>query len=100
MLVDFDMTDLWKDDFPIFNCHGRVPFAFLNLRIGEAIVSIISLEAWEAWGFALFAPSKEILECFVYSVQGILQDLRIDLFILRTKLFDLGQLSRLILERD
>jgi len=33
-------------------------------------------------------------------MQGILQDLGIDLFVLRSDLFDIWQLSRLIIERD
>jgi hypothetical protein len=60
----------------------------------------MALEPGEAGGIAFFAPFEESLECLVHSVQGILQHLSIDVFVLRTKLFDLWQMGRLISERD
>src|SRR3979409_2259340 len=94
------MADLWKNHLPVFYRDGRLAFELFDLGIGEAIIAIISLEAWEACSVALFAPLEEGLERFVHPLQRVLEHLRIDLFVLRTKLFDLGQLSRLHLIGD
>src|SRR6266550_1088514 len=54
VLLHFDMTDLWENDFPIFDGNGRLALELLDLWIGEAIVAVIPLEAWEAGGLAFF----------------------------------------------
>src|SRR6266699_591942 len=90
------MPDLGKDDFPVFDRHGRFALEFLDLGIGEAIIAVISVEPGEAGGFAFLASLEESLECLVYTLQGVLEHLGVDLLILRTDLFDLWQLGRLV----
>ena len=57
VLLDFDMPDLGKDDFPVFDPNRWITFEFLDLWVGEAIVAIVSLEPGEAWGLAPYAPT-------------------------------------------
>src|SRR5690348_6827317 len=45
MLQDADVSNLGKDDFPIFNPDRWFLLELLNLRIAEAVVAIISLKA-------------------------------------------------------
>src|SRR5258708_16449152 len=100
MLLDFDMADLGKYDTAILDPHGWVALQFLNLGIAKAIIAVIPLEAWEAGGFAFLHSFEEGFERFIHPFQGILQDLRIDLVVLRSNLFDLWELGRLIVVED
>src|SRR5260370_31238967 len=100
MLLDLDMPNLRKNDLAIVDDNGRFPFELFDLGIAKAIVTVIPLEAWEAGGFTILASPKEGFECFVHPLEGILQDLRVDLVKLRTVLFDFWKLSRLHLIGD
>jgi hypothetical protein len=51
-------------------------------------------------GLAFLAALEERLECFVHSLECILQHLGIDLFVLWSDLFDLGELGRLVIVGD
>src|SRR5260370_5846473 len=97
MLLDFDRPDLWKKDFPVFDADRWIALQFLNLGIGEGVIAVIALEAWEAGGLAFLASFEECFERFIYSLQGVLQDLRVDLIVLRSDLFDCGELGRLVI---
>jgi len=94
------MADLGKGDLPVFDRNGWLALQFLDLWVGETIVAIVSLVPGEARGFAFLAPFEESLERFVYSLERILQDLGIDLFVLWPDLFDGRKLGRLVIVGD
>src|SRR5258708_22362150 len=100
MLLHLDMPNLGKDDFAIFESYGWLAFELFNLGIAEAIVTIIALKSGISSFLSLLYTPKEVLERFLHSLQGVLQDLRIDLFVLWSDLFDFRKLSCLHLIGD
>jgi hypothetical protein len=67
------------------------------LWVGEAVITAVSSEAWMARRFSSFHTAEESLKRLIQTAQHILQDLRIDLGILRTSGFGVWQLHRLLL---
>ena len=63
-----------------------------HLRIGEAVVAFLPLEARISRLLAILHAAKECLECFIQPVQDILQDLGVDVTVFWPHLFDAGKL--------
>src|SRR6516162_2999985 len=67
------------------------PRAILELWVGEAIVAVSAMEARIAWCLAILDPTEECLEGPFHPQDDILQDLAVDLAILRHCFFDARQ---------
>src|SRR5262249_35135281 len=98
VLLHLDVSNLRKDDLPIFDPHNGLALSSLNLGIGEGVIAVISLKTGISGLLSLLHAPEEVLERFLHSMQGILQNLCIDLVKLRSVLFDCWELSRLHLK--
>src|SRR5690349_9498912 len=76
------------------------PAVFTYLRIGERAVPFAALKSGIARGLARLDPAEERLKRSIKPTQHILQDLGIDLSVLRLRLLDCWQLRRLHSDRD
>src|SRR5205823_3955618 len=73
-----------------------------TLGIGEAMIAVAALEAGIARGFAILKTTEEGIKGFVKSPERLLLNLRVDVLVLFSHLFDLRKLSGLqrIEDRD
>ena len=69
-----------------------------QLGIGKAVVAVLALKARVAGLFPRLDAAKEGLKGFIQPVQGILQDLGVDIVVFRPHLFDGGKLLGLLRE--
>ena len=89
--LDSDPADLDEDQKPILE---RGPVA--ELLVGETIVAVGSLKAWIPGLLALLDAAKEGLKGTVQAGEHILQDLGVDIVVLRSHVLDGRQLSGLM----
>jgi hypothetical protein len=83
--TDGDAPDLRQDQEAIVEPGATV---VSNLRIGEAVVASTPMEARIAWCLSSIQPAEERLKRTLYAQHHILQDLGVDLGILRQRLLD------------
>ncbi len=88
MQFDFDLADFRQAQMrPL---HGKA-----ELRIGERIVSGAGTKARESGFVPAFHAGKEGFESLINTVQGVLQNLRIDIFKFFARRFDFRKLRAL-----
>ncbi len=71
-----------------------------HLRIGEAVVTVASVEARIARCLPFAQTAEERLEGALYPQHHILQDLRVDLGVFGQRFFDARQFGLLLVVRD
>src|SRR5215831_3331673 len=71
-----------------------------HLRVGERIVAIAAMEPRIAWCLPVTEAVEERLEGSVYAKHDILQDLSVDLGVVRHSHLDAGQLGLLLVGGD
>ena len=92
---DANAPDLGEDEAPVVE-HGTVA----ELFVGETCVAVGALEAGIAGLLTGLDAAKERLEGTVQTRQHILQDLRVDVLVLRPNVFDGGQFGTLMSAGD
>jgi hypothetical protein len=76
------------------------PYPILKLGIGEAVIAFTPMEPWIAGCLPFTDALEKHLECSIYTQDHILQDLAMDLAILRHDLLDTGKLGLLLVVGD
>ena len=91
MQLDFERANLGEAQVVVMR--ERVA----PLRIGETVVAMLTLVARIARCLPIFHTAKERFHSFLDSFEHILQDLRVDVFVLLSKLLDVRKLVRLVI---
>jgi len=68
---EFNAPNLGQSQLAALDAESR-------LRIGQTVVSETRTEARETWFLSALQSTKESIECFIQSLQGLLQNLRVN----------------------